>query len=109
MHEKSCEELAENDARLGLVVGNVAGVLDQLGKIEFAHVEVADLGDELFWGEWCVRVFFGRGYVYIGICVVEEGGGGIGTHKDENAMCDDESCANGEADWYHVVLASGSI
>lgn len=42
------------------------------------------------------------------ISVVEEKGG-IGTHKDENAMCDDESCANGEADWYHVVLASGSI
>lgn len=59
MHEKSCEQLAENDARLGLVVGNVAGVLDQLGKIEFAHVEVVDLGDELFWGGgWCVRVFF---------------------------------------------------
>lgn len=37
------------------------------------------------------------------------GGGGMGTHKDENAMCDDESCANGEADWYHIVLASGSI
>lgn len=49
MHKKSCEELAENDAGLGLVVGDVAGVLDELGKIEFAHVEVADLGDELFW------------------------------------------------------------
>lgn len=48
MHEKSCEQLAEDDACLGLVVGDVAGVLDQLGKIEFAHVEVADLGDELF-------------------------------------------------------------
>lgn len=48
MHKKSCEELAENDAGLGLVVGDVAGVLDELGKIEFAHVEVADLGDELF-------------------------------------------------------------
>lgn len=47
-------------------------------------------------------------YIYIYISVVEEEGG-IGTHKDENAMCDDESCANGEADWYHVVLASGSI
>lgn len=44
----------------------------------------------------------------LGIWVVEERGG-MGTHEDENAMCDDESCANGEADWYHVVLASGSI
>lgn len=105
MHKKSCQKLAENDAGLGLVVGNVAGVLDELGKIEFAHVEVADLGDELFWGRLCVRVFRMRIFIYI--CVVEEGGNG--THKDENAMCDDESCANGEADWYHVVLASGSI
>lgn len=49
-------------------------------------------------------------YIYL-ISVVEEKGGegGIGTHEDENAMCDDESCANGETDWYHVVLASGSI
>lgn len=46
------------------------------------------------------------------ICIYRylcSGGGGMGTHEDENAMCDDESCANGEADWYHVVLASGSI
>lgn len=49
-----------------------------------------------------------RIFIYtLGIWVVEEGG--MGTHEDENAMCDDESCANGEADWYHVVLASGSI
>lgn len=55
-------------------------------------------------------VFFRmRIWIYtLGIWVVEERGG-MGTHKDENAMCDDESCANGEADWYHVVLASGSI
>lgn len=60
-------------------------------------------------GRWCVRVFFRmRICIYtLGIWVVEEGR--MGTHKDENAMCDDESCANGEADWYHVVLASGSI
>lgn len=75
MHEKSCEQLAENDARLGLVVGNVAGVLDQLGKIEFAHVEVADLGDELFAGRWCVRVFSDEDtYIYT-VSAVWKGGG----------------------------------
>lgn len=52
--------------------------------------------------------FFSDEDMYIYICNAG-GGGGIGTHEDENAMCDDESCANGEADWYHVVLASGSI
>lgn len=65
-------------------------------------------GMNCFWGGgWCVRVFSDEDmYIYL-ISVVKEGG--MGTHKDENAMCDDESCANGEADWYHVVLASGSI
>lgn len=60
MHKKSREELAENDAGLGLVVGDVAGVLDELGKIEFAHVEVADLGDELFLegGDGVLEFFF---------------------------------------------------
>lgn len=60
-------------------------------------------------GRWCVRVFSNED-MYIYLRYLGSGGGGEwGTHKDENAMCDDESCANGEADWYHVVLASGSI
>lgn len=54
--------------------------------------------------------FFSDEDMYIYLRYLGSGGGGEwGTHKDENAMCDDESCANGEADWYHVVLASGSI
>lgn len=54
--------------------------------------------------------FFSNEDMYIYLRYLGSGGvGGMGTHKDENAMCDDESCANGEADWYHVVLASGSI
>lgn len=68
MHKKSCEELAENDAGLGLVVGDVAGVLDELGKIEFAHVEVADLGDELFLkggGDGVLEFFRMRICIYI--------------------------------------------
>lgn len=66
MHKKSCQKLAENDAGLGLVVGNVAGVLDELGKIEFAHVEVADLGDELFLeGGDGVLEFFSNEDMYI--------------------------------------------
>ena len=38
---------AEQDAGLGLVVGNVTSVLDKLREVDFADGEVSDAGNEL--------------------------------------------------------------
>jgi len=47
LDEEAGEDLREDDASLGLVVGDVAGVLDELRHVELIGGEAADLGDEL--------------------------------------------------------------
>ena len=48
LDEEATDELAEDDAGLALVVGDVAGVLDELRHVDVGDVEVSDLGDELW-------------------------------------------------------------
>lgn len=47
LDEEAGDELAEDDAGLACVVGNVAGVLNQLGHVDLVEREALDLGDEL--------------------------------------------------------------
>jgi hypothetical protein len=47
LDEEAGDDLAEDDAGLRLVVGDVAGVLDQLGEVDVRHVEALDFGHEL--------------------------------------------------------------
>lgn len=47
MNVKPGEDPSEDDAGLGLVVGKVTGVLDELRHIDFRNVELADFGNEL--------------------------------------------------------------
>jgi hypothetical protein len=47
LREETGNHPAEKDARLRLVVGDVAGVLDELRKIDFAQREAANFWDKL--------------------------------------------------------------
>jgi len=47
LHEQASEELGEDYASLGLVVWDVAGVLEELREVDFIEVEVADFWFEL--------------------------------------------------------------
>lgn len=51
LDEEAGDELAEDDAGLAGVVGDVAGVLDQLGHVDLVEGEALDLGEELDRGE----------------------------------------------------------
>ena len=44
---EASNNLAEDDARLGRVVRDIAGVLDQLGHVDLGQREAANLGDKL--------------------------------------------------------------
>ena len=47
MDEKFGNNLAEDDTCLRRVVGDVAGVLDKLGKVEIRERETSNFGDKL--------------------------------------------------------------
>ena len=45
--EEPSNKLAEDDASLGRVVRDIAGVLDKLGKVDLVEREASNLGDDL--------------------------------------------------------------
>lgn len=47
LDEEAADDLAEDDARLRRVVGDVARVLNELREVDLVQAETADLGDEL--------------------------------------------------------------
>ena len=47
MNEETSDNLAEDYAGLGRIVWDVSGVLDELGEVNLADGEAADLGFEL--------------------------------------------------------------
>jgi hypothetical protein len=47
LNEEARKQLAEDDASLTLVVGDVTSKLDELSKVDVRDVEVLDLGVEL--------------------------------------------------------------
>jgi hypothetical protein len=47
LNEEARKQLAEDDASLTLVVGDVTSKLDELSKVDVRDVEVLDLGIEL--------------------------------------------------------------
>lgn len=49
LHEEAGCDLVEDDACLWLIVRDVSGVLDELGKVELVKREAADFRDDLEW------------------------------------------------------------
>jgi hypothetical protein len=47
LDEEPGEKLAKNDAGLGLVIWDISGKLDELGKVEIVEREASNLGDKL--------------------------------------------------------------
>lgn len=57
--EEPSNKLAEDDASLGRVVRDVAGVLNKLGEVDLVEREASNLGDDLR----ALRVSRGKGKV----------------------------------------------